>query len=82
MKLKQLLEQLNQLAKERPEALEMEVFALNDEDDIYSMNKAQINHAAFNVYGDEKYGVLVGASDPKRLRADWSHIKNVVTINY
>lgn len=26
MKLKQLLEQLNQLAKERPEALEMEVY--------------------------------------------------------
>jgi hypothetical protein len=27
MKLKQLLEQLNQLAKERPEILEMEVFS-------------------------------------------------------
>lgn len=30
MKLKQLLEQLNQLAKERPEALEMEVITLSD----------------------------------------------------
>ena len=31
MKLKQLLEQLNQLAKERPEALEMEVYRFDDE---------------------------------------------------
>lgn len=30
MKLKQLLEQLNQLAKERPEALEMEVYCEDD----------------------------------------------------
>ena len=29
MKLKELLEQLNQLAKERPEALEMEVFSMD-----------------------------------------------------
>ena len=31
MKLKQLLEQLNQLAKERPEALEMEIYRFDDE---------------------------------------------------
>lgn len=32
MKLKDLLEQLNQLAKERPEALEMEVVYSSDEE--------------------------------------------------
>lgn len=32
MKLKQLLEQLNQLAKERPEALEMEVIYADESD--------------------------------------------------
>ena len=42
MKLKQLLEQLNQLAKERPEALEMEVL-LYDEIEKTSSNLIEVS---------------------------------------
>lgn len=42
MKLKQLLEQLNQLAKERPEALEMESVVEYD-DGFFAINDININ---------------------------------------
>jgi len=45
MKLKQLLEQLNQLAKERPEALEMEVI-------IYDRNYCEDMQIHFVTEGD------------------------------
>jgi len=82
MKVKQLLKQLNKLAEANPKALEMEVFALNQDDEIYDMSRAQINRVAFNVGNKEKYGTLVGDSCEKRLKMDWDHIKNVVTIDF
>lgn len=63
MKLKQLLEQLNQLAKERPEALEMEVFALNDNRRIeYPLldedDAAEIFYTDFGVVEDDAYEAI------------------------
>lgn len=45
MKLAQLLEQLNQLAKERPEALEMEVTYTDYQADRHSINSVYVDES-------------------------------------
>ena len=49
MRLKQLLEQLNQLAKERPEALEMEVFSSDYEYGDVSIDVVEITPASKSI---------------------------------
>lgn len=57
MKLAQLLEQLNQLAKETPEALEMEVFYSDYEHGDVSLDKIAITPASKSIVPnrDEDY---------------------------
>jgi hypothetical protein len=55
MKLKQFLEQLNQLAKEKPEALDMEIMMFD-----YNAGSPNKIEKEIEICNDEDFGTFVG----------------------